>query len=127
MGEATSWQMPSFDDLLPNAGAAPAAAPVAADAADAATEWQMPSFDDLMPKQSLPAALGNTAMSGIIGSVGLGVAAPSRIIQAADKGDANTMLRAVETLASDESAAYRALTQMQRGVLTAYRRATPER
>ena len=66
-------------------------------------------------------------MSGIIGSVGLGVAAPSRIIQAADKGDANTMLRAVETLASDESAAYRALTQMQRGVLTAYRRATPER
>jgi hypothetical protein len=117
--------MPSFDDLLPNAGAAPAAAPPQAD--DAAAGWQMPSFDDLMPKQSLPAALGNTAMSGLIGSAGLAVAAPSRIIQAADKGDANTMLRAVEMLASDESAAYRALTQMQRGVLTAYRRATPER
>tara|TARA_R110000868_G_scaffold13885_4_gene64523 strand:+ start:1125 stop:8195 length:7071 start_codon:yes stop_codon:yes gene_type:complete len=89
--------------------------------------WQMPSFDDLMPKQSLPAALGNTAMSGIIGSVGLGVATPSRMIQAADRGYANTMLRAVETLASDEGAAYRALTPVQRGVLTAYRHATPER
>ena len=127
MGEATSWQMPSFDDLLPNAGAAPAAAPVAADAADAATEWQMPSFDDLMPKQSLPAALGNTAMSGLIGSAGLAVAAPSRMHLAADKGYANAMLRAVEALASDESAAYQALTPVQRGVLTAYRHATPER
>ena len=128
MGEATSWQMPSFDDLLPNAGAAPVApAPVAADAADAATEWQMPSFDDLMPKQSLPAALGNTAMSGLIGNAGLVVATPSRMIQAADRGYANTMLRAVETLASDESAAYQALTPVQRGVLTAYRHATPER
>ena len=66
-------------------------------------------------------------MSGLIGNAGLVVATPSRMIQAADRGYANTMLRAVETLASDESAAYQALTPVQRGVLTAYRHATPER
>jgi len=127
MSGATSWQMPSFDDLLPNAGAAPDAAPVAADAADAATEWQMPSFDDLMPKQSLPAAVGNSLVRGAIVGTGQGIEGLSRTHLAADKGYANAMLRAVEALASDESAAYQALTPMQRGVLTAYRRATPER
>lgn len=86
------------------------------------------TWEEMMaPKQSLPAALGNTAMSSLIGTVGLGVAAPSRMIQAADKGYANTMLRAVETLASDQGAAYRPLTPVQRSVLTAYRHATPER
>lgn len=125
MGEATSWQMPSFDDLLPNAGAAPAAAPPQAD--DAAAGWQMPSFDDLMPEQSLPAAVGKSLVRGAIVGTGRGIEGLSRTHLAADKGYANTMLRAVEALASDESAAYRALTQMQRGVLTAYRRATPER
>ena len=92
-----------------------------------ATEWQMPSFDDLMPKQSLPAAVGNSLVRGAIVGTGQGIEGLSRTHLAADKGYANAMLRAVEALASDESAAYQALTPMQRGVLTAYRRATPER
>ena len=89
--------------------------------------WQMPSFDDLVPKQSLPAALGNTAMSNLIGSVGQNIAGPARMHQTAEKGWADTMLHAVGMLAFDEGAAYRALTPVQRGILTAYRHATPER
>lgn len=95
---------------------APAAAPVA---------W---TWDEMQAApQSLPAAVGNTAMSALIGGVGQGIAGPARMHQTAEKGYADTMLHAVGMLAFDEGAAYRALTPMQRGVLTAYRRATPER
>ena len=81
----------------------------------------------MVPKQSLPAAVGNSLVRGAIVGTGRGIEGLSRTHLAADKGYANAMLRAVEALASDESAAYQALTPMQRGVLTAYRRATPER
>ena len=81
----------------------------------------------MAPKQSLPAAVGNSLVRGAIVGTGRGIEGLSRTHLAADKGYANAMLRAVEALASDESAAYQALTPMQRGVLTAYRRATPER
>ena len=77
--------------------------------------------------QSLPAAVGSAAMQGLIGGAGQAIAGPARIHQTAEKGWADTMLHAVGMLAFDEGAAYRALTPIQRGILTAYRHATPER
>jgi hypothetical protein len=116
----TAW---SFEDLYGTTTAPPAPGAEAPPAEPSA--W---SFDELFaPKQSLPAALGNTAMSNLIGSVGQGIAGPARMMQTADKGWADTMLHAVGMLAFDEGAAYRALTPVQRGILTTYRRATPER
>jgi hypothetical protein len=116
----TAW---SFEDLYGTTTAPPAPGAEAPPAEPSA--W---SFDELFaPKQSLPAALGNTAMSNLIGSVGQGIAGPARMMQTARKGWADTMLHAVGMLAFDEGAAYRALTPVQRGILTAYRRATPER
>lgn len=116
----------SFDDLIPSAGSAPLPlAPV--ESQGAAAPVATLSFDDLIPKQSLPGAVGNAAMQGLIGGAGQVVGGTSRMLDTGRRSYAARMLEAARNLEVDPQAAYRGLDQVQRGMLANYRNQSPER